>query len=179
MTIKIKNILAILALSFMILSCDILKSHNKYILENKDNICATVCTQPIDTEINTSSKDTIYTTTENETMYFDTISLTMLFTCDSMNKVILQHDELIKSKYSKILYELNNGKLVINILRDSLKIKNKVIHSVKTNTVIKTLKVPMYINKVINTTSIPWWVYVVFTLSFVFIFFLIIKNLIK
>ena len=55
----------IVILIMIMCGCDILESHNRYVLENKEDICANICSQTIDTETNISSKDTTYITIDN------------------------------------------------------------------------------------------------------------------
>ena len=171
-----KYILSIFVIS-IICGCDILKSHSKYILENKDEICSTICSQPIDTETNVLTKDTIYTTIDNTYLGADSMMISLYMYCDSNNNVLIKNSELLQSKYGRMILTHNKDVYTIRALYDSIEIKNKTIHEIKTNTVTVTTKVPVYVEKKVEVRYIPFWIYCVFTLSGVVIVWLGIKNI--
>ena len=171
-----KYILLILVVS-VICGCDMLKSHSKYILENKDFICSTICSQPIDTETNVSSKDTTYVTIDNTYLGADSMMLSLYLYCDSSNQVMIKNSELLQSQYGRMILTHNKDVFTIRALYDSIEVKNKVIHEIKTNTITVVTKVPVYVEKIVKEKYLPWWVIVVFTLSGVVIVWLGIKSI--
>jgi hypothetical protein len=171
-----KYIIVILTV-LMLSGCDALKSHSRYILENKDKICAQICSQPIDTERHVTTKDTVYVTTESSYVPVDSMSLSLYLYCDSNNQVILKNYEGLKSIYGKMLFDLNKGKLTIKALYDSLEVKNKTIHDFKTDVITVTTKVPVYVDKVIKEKYIPWWIFLIMGAGAITIIYLLIRKL--
>ena len=171
-----KYIIVVILMIF-ISGCDLLKSHSRWALEHQKELCVTLCSQPIDTNTSIISKDTAYTTIESEYIGIDSLMLYLLFDCDSNKQVYIKNSELLQSKNGKLLYELNKGKLIIKALYDSIEVKNKIIHEVKTNTITTTIAVPVWSEKVIREKYIPYWVYLIFGAGGIIIIYLLIRKL--
>ena len=159
--------------------CDILKSHNRYVLENKEDICANICLQTIDTETNISSKDTTYITIDNTYYGADSMMLSLYMYCDSDNQVLLKNSELLQSRYGRMIFSHNKDVYIIRALYDSVEVKNKTIHELKIKTDTVTTKVPVSVEKVIKERYVPWWVYSLFAIIGIIILYLFFRNIIR
>jgi len=169
----------IVILIMIMCGCDILKSHNRYVLENKEDICANLCSQPIDTETNISSKDTTYITIDNTYLGADSMMLSLYMYCNSDNQVLIKNSELLQSRYGRMIFSHNKDVYTIRALYDSVEVKNKTIHELKIKTDTVTTKVPVYVEKIIKERYVPWWVYFLFAISGIITLYLFFRNIIK
>lgn len=167
--------LILLSIIVLVSGCSIFQSHADYILKHRSEICANnICSQPIDTETFTSSHDTVYTTVETENIGIDSMTLSLYMYCDSNNQVLIKNSELLNSKYGKLLFQLNHGKLTIQSLRDSLKLQHKTVHVIKRITTTVTTKVPVYVYKDHEVT--PWYVWLLLGASGIANVWLVFKK---
>lgn len=149
--------MSLLMIILIMSGCSLFQSHADYILKHRSEICANICSQPIDSETFTSSHDTSYTTINTEYLPKDSMSLLLYLYCDSNNQVLIKNSELLTSKNGSLLFQLANGKLTIQSLRDSLKLEHKTIHTTTRIRTTVTAKVPVNVFKDREVT--PWYVW--------------------
>lgn len=172
------NMKYLLIISLIILSgCDLLKSHSRYILENKSEICAQICSQPIDTETNVVTKDTIWSVDTFEYVLPDSLMIAFYFECDSNRQVMLKNEMQMQNKYGKLLYEFNHGRLNVTALYDTIEVKNKIIHQLKTTITTIETKTPVYVkgDDVVREVQ-SWWLLMILGAETLLVGWLLIKK---
>ena len=171
-----KKYLLIILTVFVISGCDALKSHSRYILENKSEICAQICSQPIDTETNVVTKDTIWSVDTFEYVLPDSLMIAFYFECDSNRQVMLKNEMQMKNKYGKLLYEFEHGRLNVTALYDTIEVKNKIIHELRTSKETQIVKVPVEVYKDVVREVVPWYLWCLIGISAFLNGWLLIKK---
>lgn len=172
-----KKYLLITLTIIVISGCDALKSHSRYILEHKSEICATVCSQPIDTNTTTSVKDTTWSKDTVEYYIPDSLMASFYFQCDSNRQVILKNQLQLENKYGKLLFDYKKGVLNVTALYDTIEVKNKIIHELRTVNNTTEIKVPVYVEKIVKEQFIPWWIWVIITTLGLLSLYLLIRKI--
>lgn len=171
-----KYLLIILTI-IVISGCDALKSHSKYILENKDFICANICSQPIDTNTTSTVKDTTWSVDTFEYILPDSLMAAFYFECDSSKQVILKNQLQLESKYGKLLFDYKKGVLNVTALYDTIEVKNKIIHELRTINNTVEVKIPVYVEKIVREKYIPYWIWIIITTLGLLSLYLLIRKI--